>query len=82
MEADGNNVCIVVADEGVGIPAEDLARITEPFFTTRAENGGTGLGLSVTDRILRSFGGSMTFESTVGRGTTVTVRLPASENSL
>ena len=67
---------IEVADQGVGIRAEDLDRITDPFFTTREEHGGTGLGLSVSKRIVREHGGEIDFRSIVGRGTTVTVRLP------
>ncbi len=68
--------CIEVRDEGVGIAESDLARITEPFFTTRGDSGGTGLGLSVSSRIVRRHGGSLRFTSQVGRGTTATVRLP------
>jgi len=70
-------VLIEVADEGVGIPPEDLARITEPFFTTRRERGGTGLGLVVTERIVREHGGRLLFRSEVDRGTIATVALPA-----
>jgi PAS domain S-box-containing protein len=67
---------IEVEDQGTGIPAEFLEKLTDPFFTTRAERGGTGLGLSVSRRIVREHGGSMRFRSTPGRGTNVTVSLP------
>ena len=70
-------VLIEVRDEGVGVPEEHLPRITDPFFTTRSESGGTGLGLSVSDRIVRGFGGRLEFISRVGYGTTARVRLPA-----
>jgi polar amino acid transport system substrate-binding protein len=70
-------VCIEVRDEGIGISEENLPRITDPFFTTRGEKGGTGLGLTVSDRIVRAHGGSLSFQSQVGGGTTVGVRLPA-----
>jgi polar amino acid transport system substrate-binding protein len=53
-----------------------IARITDPFFTTRRESGGTGLGLAITDRIVRDHGGSLTFESSPGTGTTVRAMLP------
>jgi PAS domain S-box-containing protein len=69
-------VRIEVTDQGAGISPEDLPRLTDPFFTTRVESGGTGLGLSVSRRIVREHGGTMSFRSAVGRGTAVTVALP------
>jgi len=69
-------VCIEVADQGRGIPEQDLARITDPFFTTRREAGGTGLGLSISNRIVRNLGGTLTFRSQAANGTTVLVHLP------
>lgn len=67
---------IEVQDQGTGIRPQDLQKLTDPFFTTRGEQGGTGLGLSVSQRIIREHGGTMSFESAPGRGTTVTVSLP------
>ena len=67
---------ITVADEGEGIPAGLATRITDPFFTTKRESGGTGLGLAITSRIVRDHGGTITFDSTPGQGTTVRVTLP------
>ena len=67
---------IRVRDEGRGIAAEDLAKIRTPFFTTKRAEGGTGLGLAVSDRIAGEQGGELTFESEVGRGTTATLWLP------
>ena len=61
-------------DTGSGIDAETLKRIFEPFYTTKPD--GTGLGLAITRKIIESHGGTMSVESDVGRGTTVTVRLP------
>jgi signal transduction histidine kinase/FixJ family two-component response regulator len=72
------NLCqVTVRDEGVGIPPENLPHLTDPFFTTRRASGGTGLGLSVSDRIVREHGGSLQFDSRPGEGTTVILSLPA-----
>jgi polar amino acid transport system substrate-binding protein len=70
-------VVLEVTDEGVGIPEEHLQRLTDPFFTTKREVGGTGLGLSVSARIVKEHGGELAFRSRVGEGTTVRLALPA-----
>ncbi len=67
---------VTVADQGVGIPPEDLPNLFDPFFTTREGGEGTGLGLSISYGIVRRFGGDLRVESAVGRGTTVHVTLP------
>lgn len=67
---------IEVKDTGVGISEENLARISEPFFTTKGVGVGTGLGLSVTHGFIQDHGGWMTAESTVGRGSVFKVYLP------
>lgn len=69
-------LCLLVADSGVGIPAENLERIFQPFFTTRGEKGGTGLGLSVTYGIVTEHAGMIEVESEPGHGTVFTVWLP------
>jgi two-component system, NtrC family, sensor kinase len=66
-----------VSDTGTGIPIEKQERIFEPFFTTKEFSGGTGLGLSVTARIVRQHGGDVSFTSRPSGGTTFVVRLPA-----
>jgi len=71
-----NRIVIQVSDEGCGIPEESLQRIRDPFFTTKREAGGTGLGLAIVDRIVRDHGGQISFDSTVGQGTTARVLLP------
>ena len=70
-------VLLTVHDEGRGITAEDLPRLTDPFFTTKREEGGTGLGLSVSAGIVKEHGGTLSFGSLPGQGTTVTLALPA-----
>lgn len=65
---------IVVTDTGVGIEPGDLERILNPFFSTKTV--GTGLGLSITQRIIQEHDGTLSFVSTPGKGTTVTVHLP------
>ncbi|HET9481553.1 MAG TPA: HAMP domain-containing sensor histidine kinase [Candidatus Polarisedimenticolia bacterium] len=67
---------IRVLDDGPGIPAELLPRVFEPFYTTRAAEGGSGLGLPLARRIVESIGGEIAVESSPGR-TCFTVRLPA-----
>ena len=77
--ADGRECAAVdVVDAGQGIPAETLARIFEPFYTTKPEGAGTGLGLPISRRIVEAHGGTLDAESTPGRGTRMIVRLPLS----
>jgi signal transduction histidine kinase len=71
----GQYVCISVLDEGEGIPEENLAHIFEPFFTTKGAGKGTGLGLAIADGIIREHGGSITVESTPGKGSCFCVYL-------
>jgi PAS domain S-box-containing protein len=73
---EGQRVFIRVRDEGRGIAAEHLANVRTPFFTTKRAEGGTGLGLAVSDRIAEEHGGELTFQSELGRGTTATLWLP------
>jgi two-component system NtrC family sensor kinase len=67
---------ISFADTGCGIPPENIARVFEPFYTTKPEGKGTGLGLAVSDGIVRKFGGRIIVQSAPGCGSTFTVRLP------
>ena len=73
----GPAVKITVADQGVGMTAEVLARAFEPFFTTKGSGKGTGLGLSMVYGFARQSGGEVRIDSAPGRGTTVTLWLPA-----
>ncbi|PWW08543.1 two-component system sporulation sensor kinase A [Paenibacillus cellulosilyticus] len=72
--ADEDNVRVVVKDQGKGMPPEQLARLTEPFYTTKEK--GNGLGLMMTASIVERHGGTIHFDSVVGVGTTVSVTLP------
>jgi signal transduction histidine kinase len=74
-ERPGATVSVTVADEGAGMAPEVLARLGEPFFTTRGERG-TGLGVGISRRIVEEHGGSLAFDSTPGRGTRAIVTLP------
>jgi len=67
---------LTIRDEGCGIPREHLSRLTDPFFTTKRDSGGTGLGLSVSAGIIKEHGGRIEFRSEIGVGTTVTVFFP------
>jgi two-component system cell cycle sensor histidine kinase/response regulator CckA len=69
-----------VTDTGSGIPPELLNRILEPFFTNKSEGKGTGLGLPICRRIVQEHGGKMEIISEVGKGTTIRIYLPASDN--
>jgi PAS domain S-box-containing protein len=74
---DGNRAIAEVSDTGSGIPSEYLARIYDPFFTTKAIGQGTGLGLSITYGIVREHEGSIECESGVGQGTRFILSFPA-----
>jgi len=67
---------VEVADEGIGIAPDQLQYVTDPFYTTKREMGGTGLGLSVSAAIVKEHGGRLVFRSVSGRGTTVIMSLP------
>ncbi|HUY18472.1 MAG TPA: ATP-binding protein [Candidatus Binataceae bacterium] len=66
-----------VIDNGIGIPREHLERVFDPFFTTKPAGAGTGLGLSLCQRIVLGNHGTIKVESEVGQGTAVTIYLPA-----
>jgi len=75
--------CVVleVRDEGAGISPEHLARVCDPFFTTKQASGGTGLGLAITSSLVRLHGGRLTFASEPDRGTCATVTFPVAVDS-
>lgn len=76
LSLDKKSVVIAVEDQGCGIQADNLARLTDPFYTTKREIGGTGLGLSVSATIIKAHKGRLCFDSTPGQGTTATIYFP------
>lgn len=70
----GNTLNIIIEDNGSGISKKNLKKIKEPFYTTK--NRGTGLGVSLSDEIIKAHNGVLTYESTEGKGTKVTIKLP------
>ncbi len=79
-EAADEKVAIWICDTGIGIPAEKLHAVFEPFVQVRADltrtAEGTGLGLAISRDLARGMGGDLTVESVAGEGSTFTLRLP------
>lgn len=76
-ESPAGGTCVLeVRDTGAGLDEEARRRIFEPYFTTRRESGGTGLGMSIVFRIVAEHGGAVSADGAPGRGATITVRLP------
>jgi cell cycle sensor histidine kinase DivJ len=77
---EGNTFAVTVADTGVGIDSEDMARIGDPFFQARSSydrrHDGTGLGVSIVKGLVALHGGDMAIASRIGEGTSITIRLP------
>jgi signal transduction histidine kinase len=80
--AEARSVRIEVVDDGPGIPREVLARIFTPFFTTKEVGKGMGLGLTITRQVIKQHGGTLNVDSTPGKGTTFTIRLPLASEVL
>lgn len=79
LDARGN-VVVTVADTGSGIPPEVRPRLFTPFFTTKPVGVGTGLGLAISHKIVTQYGGSLTYETEVGKGTAFRVTLPVASH--
>jgi polar amino acid transport system substrate-binding protein len=81
FDQDTAAVGLRLTDEGTGIAAEHIPHLADPFFTTKRESGGTGLGLSVSATIVKEHDGSLGFDSAPGKGTTVTLTIPCSRRA-
>lgn len=81
LNVTGDQALLKVADTGVGIGPESIGRVFDPFYTTKAEGEGTGLGLSVTYGIISQHGGEIWASSERDRGTTFSIRLPISDHA-
>jgi signal transduction histidine kinase len=83
IDHEGDSARFVVADSGIGIPADEVGEVFSRFFRSstaaQAAIPGTGLGLSITRALVEQHGGTISLESVEGRGTTVTVHLPAAQ---
>jgi signal transduction histidine kinase len=75
-DANKNQVRLEVKDEGVGIPDEMLSQIFEPFFSTKSQDKGVGLGLSVVYGIVKEHGGSIYAQSEEDKGSSFVIRFP------
>jgi CheY-like chemotaxis protein len=75
----GEEVCITISDTGTGMTEDVRKRAFEPFFTTKVDGLGSGLGLSMVQGFVEQTGGHIEIDSAVGRGTTITIRLPRIE---
>jgi signal transduction histidine kinase len=73
-DLDDHHVLVVFTDTGGGIAPEDMSKIFDPYFTTKA--GGSGLGLMIVRRIVREHGGEIDIVNNEGRGISLTIRLP------
>jgi PAS domain S-box-containing protein len=73
LVADGRHVCVEVRDQGIGIAAEHIQQLCDPFFTTKQANGGAGLGLAISASLLRAQGGRLSFSSEPGQGTCASI---------
>ncbi len=74
--ADDSNMYVSIADNGTGIPRENMGKLFEPFFTTKDVGKGTGLGLSLAFDIIKKHGGQIDVKSEIGQGTEFTISLP------
>lgn len=77
-----SNIIITLSDNGPGIAEEHLNKIFDPFFTTKAEGKGTGIGLSISQGIVKEFRGEMSVKSKIGHGTTFTLSFPCTYTTI
>ena len=72
-------ITIKIRDNGPGIPKQHLRKVFDPFFTTKGQGEGSGLGLTVAQRLIKKFGGEIRLESPEGQGTTCVITLPTDQ---
>jgi two-component system NtrC family sensor kinase len=77
----GNNIIVTVSDNGPGIADANMARVFDPFYTTKPVGKGTGLGLSICYGIINKIGGDINVHSTKGEGATFEIRFPINHAS-
>jgi two-component system, NtrC family, sensor kinase len=77
---DGDTIMIEISDNGIGIPADDIPHIFEPFFSTKHDTSGIGLGLAIVHGIVKSHSGKIDVKSELGKGTTISIILPLIRN--
>jgi PAS domain S-box-containing protein len=73
---DGRTLVATIEDQGIGMDHQTMKRLSEPFFTTKRDNAGTGLGLYISKSIIKEHGGALLFESEPGKGTSARIELP------
>jgi CheY-like chemotaxis protein len=73
---DEHHAIVCITDTGVGIPAENLQRLFDPFFTTKPSGVGTGLGLTICQKVIADLGGRISVDSIMGGGSTFRIELP------
>src|SRR5690606_37601580 len=76
VNVEGNTLKVEIRDDGTGIAAEVLARVGEPFFTTKSPGGGMGLGVFLARNVIERLDGTLALQSEAGKGTTACVTLP------
>ena len=82
FKGDRNHACLIIQDEGSGMDEHTLAHLFDPYFTTKGSTGGTGLGLTIVQKIIEELGGTIETFSRKGTGTRQTVRIPLTENAV
>ena len=75
-QQEGNEIHVVIADNGIGIPPGCMDKLFDPGFTTKGVGVGTGLGLAISYRIIEEHGGHISVESTLGKGSAFRIAIP------
>ena len=82
VDGETDTVQVCVSDEGVGMTPETMRHLTEPFFSTKLDSGGLGLGLSISTSIVEAHNGTLGFTSGLGKGTTARITLPSADSAM